>query len=174
MCAKFPDLQKDILLFAKHEPILVLYIEKRYLKNNEDAKDIVKGIYLKFLKRRLLPIRNKVAWLRKVAKNDALKRLRKLSREESFPEGGEEALKDPSPIANEVLEKQDEIDHMLEVLYDLPIKQRDFIERYYLLGEDFDEIANALKIEKNSLYQCKRKSLISMRRLLKERVERVV
>lgn len=135
--------------------ILLLGLCLKYLKNEEEAKDMVQHVFLKVLTvAPSIKINNFGAWIYQVTRNECLSQLRKTKGSpqigellEEITEGIQnEGSKPSEKVREEILFEQLEI-----ALESLNEEQASCIRLFYYEGKSYSEIANQLQMETNKV-----------------------
>lgn len=110
-----------------------------YMKNREDAEDVVQEVFTKYFCRFHLPMNGEQekAWLIRVTINQCLDVLRKRSYRQH------DSLEDMTEIVGT---KQQEPSELFVTLQELPDKYKDVIILHYLEGYSVEEVAGILRL----------------------------
>ncbi len=136
------------------------------LRNTEEAKEIAQEAYLRLAKQDYATIQNPRAWLLTVARNLSLKRLEKLHRQSGQDIHEMYDLDDDSPSPQEVTQRHEFSQLVINALQDLPLAQREVIELIYLQQLTPQEAARIMGKKTNAIYQLTHSALRSLKNIL--------
>ncbi len=142
-------------LFKKHA-LMVFTVSMKYLKNEDEANDVVMNIFEKLLKElHQHQPENFKAWLYTITKNHCLMILRKPIKESSFGlNENEDGFMESDMflhLSNDEQEKEEQLQILEQALPELKSQQRTCIELFYLKGKSYEEIAKQEKLSLNEV-----------------------
>jgi RNA polymerase sigma-70 factor (ECF subfamily) len=154
----------DELVERWHVP-LWQYV-RRMADRNELADELVQEIWLRVLRgivklqepAKLLP------WMFGIARHVMFDRLRQQYRQESLLKNALDDLITTSDEEPDGMERQDDIEHLLDKLEGLPLSQRELLTLYYLDELSIEEVAEVLAVPVGTV----KSRLFHARRNLKE------
>lgn len=147
-----PDTEKlpaprDFALYDQHAPTILVYL-CQHITNAQDAEDLLVEVFLAALTKpdlSYLPVEHQLAWLRRVAQNKLVDRLRKMTRLTltSLDEALEQESCALTPEQQSI--RQENYTHLYRCLARLAPEQQELIQLRYGEGLRLVEIAAHLR-----------------------------
>lgn len=146
-------------LAEKYEKLLVYIIGGILGKRSSDIEECVNDTYVKLWKnihRYDFERASLTAWLKVIARNTALNRLRDVKRHEELRHAEEisemaEALPDEEYGVEQEIERREKVRHLNEVIRALPEKERELVLRKYFYLQSSKAIAQAMGMTVNAV-----------------------
>ena len=134
----------------------------RISADRDAAEDILQDVYIKVWNRadrfdaeRASPI----TWLCAIARNSAIDWRRASRRPVSVPEGAAAQIEDTAPLADRVIERDQDIARVFLCLDELEERQRTSIRAAFLDGFTYAELAERMSVPLGTMKSCVRRGL---------------